>query len=53
MKAGNIIDAAIEMSHRPLIIQLPNGQQLTTKDYHYGHDKRGEPVLVIDAGKAK
>lgn len=53
MRAGEIVDAAIAESNRPLIIELPNGQQITTNGYDYGTDKRGNPVLIIKAGKTK
>jgi hypothetical protein len=53
MKAGEIVDAAITESNSPLIIEMPNGQQITTSGYSYGTDKRGDPVLIIKAGKLK
>jgi hypothetical protein len=51
MKSGEIVDAAIESSHHPLVVELPNGQQLATKGYQFGSNKRGEPVLIIQAGR--
>ena len=51
MKAGEIVDVAIEYAGMPLIIELPNGIQMVTTDYYYGRNKKDEPVLVIQAGR--
>ena len=51
MKANDIIDVAIEYSGRAIIIEMPNGDQVTTTGYAHGSNKKGEPVLIIRAGK--
>ena len=51
MKCSEIIDAAIESAGDSLVIELPNGDRISTKDYRYDHNKRGEPILVIIAGR--
>ena len=53
MKAGEIIDAVIEERGSPIVVEMPNGQQITTIGYEHGTDKRGNPVLIIKAGKKK
>lgn len=51
MKGEDIVDAAIESGSHPLVIRLPNGNLIGTIDYEYSHNKRGEPILVIVAGR--
>lgn len=51
MKSGEITDATIESSDHPMIVELPNGIQMVTTGYLYGHNKRGDPVLIIKAGR--
>ena len=53
MKAGEIIDAAIEGSKCPIVIEMPDGKQITSTGYYHSSDKRGDPVIVIIAGKRK
>lgn len=53
MKAGELVDMAIQFAERPIVIQMPNGHQVTTTGFRVGDDKRGDPVLVIHAGKPK
>lgn len=51
MKAKNIIDAAIENSNNAMIVEMPNGSQVSITGFRYGSNKRGEPVLVLVAGR--
>lgn len=51
MKCNEIIDSVIESANQPLIVEMPNGVQMVTTGYMYGTNKRGEPVLVIKAGR--
>jgi len=51
MKADKIIDACIEYSGKPVVVELPNGVQMVTTDYSHGYNKKGEPVLIIHAGR--
>ena len=51
MKCRDIIDAAIESGSDSLVIELANGQRLSTSDYSYGTNARGENILIIKAGK--
>lgn len=51
MKAGEIIDAAIQENKSDIVIELPNGQRIATTGYYHSDNKRGEPVIVITAGR--
>jgi len=53
MKAGDLTDITIEESRVPVVVEMPDGKQVTTTGYYCGSNKRGEPVLVICAGKKK
>lgn len=51
MKCNDIVDAVMESANLPLIVEMPNGVQMVTTDYEHGENKRGEPVLIIKAGR--
>ena len=51
MKCHEITDATIEMGNQSLVVEMPNGVQMVTNDYTFGENKRGEPVLIIKAGR--
>lgn len=53
MKASELTDITIEEPTSPVVIETPDGKQMTTTGYYCGTDKRGDPVLVICAGKKK
>lgn len=53
MKGKEIVDPVIEATNMAIEVELPNGQRMTTKNYRFDSNKRGEPVLVILAGKSK
>lgn len=53
MKAGELTDITIEEQSSPVVIELPDGKQITTTGYYCGTDKRGGSVIVICAGKQK
>jgi len=51
MKAGEIVDMAIEHSRSSVVIELPDGTQTASIKCDYGLNNKGEPVLIIYAGK--
>ena len=51
MKAGGLIDACCEQRAASVVIKLPNGQHLATSDYQYDTNKKGQIVIVIEAGR--
>ena len=51
VKASDIVDAAIEIGNGSIEVEMPNGSRVVTRGYTWGENKRGQPVLVILAGK--
>ena len=51
MKAGEIVDSVMEEAPNQIVVQLANGQRLPITSYEHGEDARGNPVLVLVAGK--
>jgi hypothetical protein len=48
MKAKEITDATIETPAAEILVEL-NGKLIQTATYRYGQNKRGEPVIIIEA----
>ena len=53
LKIGELTDVSIQEQNSPVVVEMPNGHQVTTTGYHFGTDKRGNPVIIIRAGKSK
>ena len=51
MKATEIIDSVLECANQSIVVELPNGVRMVTTGYAYGENKRGEPILIIKAGR--
>ena len=51
MKIGELTDTSIEEPKSPVVIELSNGQRISTNDYYHCSDKAGNPVIVIKAGR--
>jgi len=51
MRAKELTDDSINLPNAQIVIELPNGQQLATKDYYYGTNKKGESTIVIVTGR--
>lgn len=47
----DLIEELHNMAKPQTIIELPNGQQVSTNNYYHSDNKRGEMVIVIKAGK--
>ncbi len=53
MKTEEIIDAILECKNEPIVVELANGQRIPTYGYDFGTNERGDPILIIKAGKKK
>lgn len=51
MKAGELTDTTIAQPKSQIVIELPNGQRIATNDYWHGRNGKGEPIIVIKAGR--
>ena len=47
MKGQEIVDAVIEASNMAIVVELKNGKKLTTKDYYFDTNARGDDILVV------
>lgn len=51
MKGGELVDVGIQEQNSQVVIELQNGQRIATNRYYHDISKRGEPIIVIQAGR--
>lgn len=49
MKADDLTEACIEAPHASIVIEIGDGILVSTTDYYFDTNKRGEDVIVIRA----
>tara|TARA_R110000822_G_scaffold304928_1_gene430344 strand:+ start:461 stop:628 length:168 start_codon:yes stop_codon:yes gene_type:complete len=47
MKAGELTDVTITESGASIVVELPNGNKISTTGFYYDTNGRGEPIIVI------
>jgi len=51
MKIGELTDISICESDSQLVIELPNGQRISTNGYSFGESGNGDGVVILKAGR--
>jgi len=51
MKAEKLIDVCISSANCQVVIELGNGHRLSTSDYYYSTNKKGEQIILIKTGR--
>lgn len=51
MKLERLTDISIEEPKTQVVIQLPNGQLVSTLDYKFDLSKKGDPIIIIKTGR--
>lgn len=51
MKLEELTDISIELPKAQIVIELANGQRVSTSEYYHDDNKRNEPIIVIKAGR--
>jgi len=51
MKSEKIIDALIQEPKSEIVIELSNGQRISSNKYIHSTNKWGDPIIVITAGR--
>jgi len=51
VKLQELIEICLEEPKSQLVVELPNGNRLTTQEYRIDLNGRGEPIIIILTGK--
>ena len=51
MKAEALTDSTLDLPKARIVVELPNGHKATATGFIIREDDRGDPVIIIKAGR--
>ena len=51
VEASELTDVSLDLPNSHIVIEMPNGQRMATNSYRLDTSARGEPIVVLMAGR--